>query len=130
MPAPVTAILTAVLGLLLVGLSLRISALRMRHRISLGDGGNPEVLRAVRAHGNTAEHVPIFLLLALVYELTEGSSQFLIVVAAVFVLTRGLYTIGLLGRGFHQLRMLGALLTYLSQAALALGLLWSAVAAH
>jgi uncharacterized membrane protein YecN with MAPEG domain len=125
MPVPVTAILTAVLGLLMVSLATRISMLRMRHKISLGDGGNPEVLRAVRAHGNTAEHVPIFLLLALVYELSEGGDSFLIGVAAVFVLTRGLYTIGLLGRGFHRLRMLGALLTYLSQAALALGVLWS-----
>ena len=123
MAIPVTAALAAFCGLLLVGLATRVSMLRMRHKIASGDGGNPALMRAIRTHGNTTEHAPLFLLLALAWELTRGSSPLLIGAAATFVLARVLFTVGVLGRGLHLLRMAGALLTYLAQFALAAGLL-------
>ncbi len=128
MELKVTALSAALLGLLLVVLAARVSQLRIRHKILWGDGGNPTLMRAIRAHGNTAEYAPIFLLLALVYELGAGATGFLIACCAAFVLGRLLFTAGLLGRGLHILRVLGALLTYLLLATLALAVLWKVAA--
>ena len=122
MAIPVTAALAAFCGLLLVGLASRVSWLRFGLKIPFGDGGNPALMRAIRTHGNTAEHAPIFLLLALAWELTRGSSAFLVGVGAVFVVSRLLFTAGVLGRGLHVLRMAGAAGTYLVQLLLALAL--------
>ena len=122
MAIPVTAALAAFCGLLLVGLASRISLLRVRHKVSFGDGGNPALLRAIRTHGNTAEHAPVFLLLALVLELTSGTTGLLIGVAVLFVASRLLYTAGVLGRGLHLLRMAGAMGTYIAQLLLAVAL--------
>ncbi len=122
MAIPVTAALAAFCGLLLVGLAARISWLRVRHKVSFGDGGNPALLRAVRTHGNTTEHAPLFLLLALIVELSSGTTNFLIGVALLFVAARLLYTAGVLGRGLHLLRMAGAMGTYVAQLLLAVAL--------
>lgn len=124
MAIPVTAVSAALLGLLLMGLAARVSQLRMRHKVQWGDGGNPEVLRAIRAHGNTAEHAPIFLLLALAYELTAGATPVLMGLCAAFIVARLAFVAGVVGRGLHRFRMFGALFTYLLQGVLALGLLW------
>jgi uncharacterized protein len=122
MAIPVTAALAAFCGLLLVGLASRVSMLRFGHKIPFGDGGNPALMRAIRTHGNTAEHAPIFLLLALCWELTRGATGFLAAVAVLFVASRLLFTVGVLGRGLHLLRVTGAGGTYASQLLLAGGL--------
>ena len=59
---PITAPCAALLGLLLVALSIR--TLRLRHtlRIAVGDAGNPRMLRAVRVHSNFAQYIPLALL--------------------------------------------------------------------
>ena len=122
MAIPVTVVLAAFCGLLLVGLASRVSMLRFGLKIPFGDGGNPALMRAVRTHGNTAEHAPIFLLLALALELAGGTTAFLWGVAVLFVVSRLLFTAGVLGRGLHLLRMAGAGGTYLAQLLLALAL--------
>lgn len=129
MAIPVTAALTGFCGALLVGLAARVSMLRVRHKVTFGDGGNPELMRAVRVHANTAEHAPIFILLSLVYEFTRGSTTFLTVIVTAFVLARVAFTAGVLGRGLHPLRMAGATATYVTQAALAVALLFHVLGA-
>ena len=122
MAIPVTAALAAFCGLLLVALASRVSLLRFRLKIPFGDGGNPALMRAIRTHGNTTEHAPIFLLLALAWELSRGGDGFLVGVAVLFVASRLLFTAGVLGRGLHLLRMVGAGGTYAAQLLLAAGL--------
>jgi uncharacterized membrane protein YecN with MAPEG domain len=129
MAIPVTAALTGFCGALLVGLATRISLLRVRYKVSFGDGGNADLLRAIRVHANTAEHAPIFILLSLAYELTRGSTTFLTTIVVAFVLSRAAYTVGVLARGQHQFRMAGASATYVTQAALAVALLFHALGA-
>lgn len=58
--APLYAALVAVL---FVALSLNVIRLRARHRVSVGDGGEATLLRAIRTQGNCAEYAPIALLL-------------------------------------------------------------------
>lgn len=122
MAIPVTAALAAFCGLLLVGLASRVSVLRFSLKIPFGDGGNPALMRAIRTHGNTAEHAPIFLLLALCWELARGPDGFLVAVGVLFAVSRLLFTAGVLGRGLHLWRVVGAGGTYVAQLLLALGL--------
>ena len=58
-----TALYAALLGLLLVALSVRTLRLRRSLRIAVGDAGNATMLRAMRVHSNFAEYVPFALLL-------------------------------------------------------------------
>lgn len=59
----VTFVYAALLALLFVALSVRTLRLRRRLRIAVGDQGNEAMLRAMRAHANFAEYVPLSLLL-------------------------------------------------------------------
>ncbi|GDX85803.1 hypothetical protein LBMAG43_18450 [Methylococcaceae bacterium] len=58
-----TPIYAAILGLGFVRLSFLTLRLRRQNKIALGDGGNPQLLRAIRVHSNFAEYVPISLIL-------------------------------------------------------------------
>ncbi|MGB7299741.1 MAG: MAPEG family protein [Burkholderiaceae bacterium] len=57
----VTTLAAVVLGILRVVLSLNVIQLRRHHNVSLGDGGRASLARAIRAHGNSAEYLPIDL---------------------------------------------------------------------
>ncbi|MEQ1775905.1 MAG: MAPEG family protein [Burkholderiales bacterium] len=72
-----TILYAALLGLLFVLLSIRTIRLRNRLRVAVGDGGNPQMLRAMRAHSNFAEYVPLCLLLIFWCE-THGASALMI----------------------------------------------------
>jgi len=51
------------LGLLAAALAMNVGRMRHRKKISLGDGGDPEMLAAIRAHANFIEFVPLTLLM-------------------------------------------------------------------
>lgn len=76
-----------VLGLWFLVLSIRVIQGRMGPgNPSLGDGGNPQMLRRIRAHGNFAEYVPLILALIVFLELS-GMAKWVIHVlgASLFV---------------------------------------------
>jgi len=60
---PITAIITALLALMLVGISVRVTVLRARKKIDFFDGGDAELGRAIRVQGNFIEYVPLTLVL-------------------------------------------------------------------
>jgi uncharacterized membrane protein YecN with MAPEG domain len=59
----ITAIYAAILGLLLLVLSINVIRIRRSDRISLGAGDNPLMERRMRAQGNFTEYVPLALIL-------------------------------------------------------------------
>ncbi|QFY42201.1 hypothetical protein F6R98_05790 [Candidatus Methylospira mobilis] len=77
MASKYTGFYAALLGLLFVFLSMRVITLRMKLKVSVGDGGHELLTRAIRIHGNFAEYVPFALLLMLLNELA-GASMWLI----------------------------------------------------
>lgn len=121
---PVTAATAVLCALLIVGLGLRVSLLRQKLRVALGDGGHPELLGAIRAHGNAVEYAPVFLVLSLCFEAYAGSAVGLMVLDAAFVVARLLAAWGLSRGSVHPARRYGALLTYL---VLLLTALWLAL---
>jgi hypothetical protein len=70
--ATITGAYAALLGLLYIALSVRTLRTRRRNQIAVGDGGNPEMLRAIRVHGNFAEYAPFALLLIALLEINGG----------------------------------------------------------
>jgi uncharacterized membrane protein YecN with MAPEG domain len=59
----ITPFYAALLGLGFVTLSILTLRLRRKFKIALGDGGNQQLLRAIRVHSNFAEYVPLALIL-------------------------------------------------------------------
>jgi uncharacterized membrane protein YecN with MAPEG domain len=68
----ITAFYAGLLGLLFLALSARVIQFRQRG-ISLGDGGDPRMLRVIRGHANFTEYVPLILVLMLILELAHTS---------------------------------------------------------
>ncbi len=62
-------IYAGLLGLVFIFLSVRVIRARRQERVALGDGGNPQVRRAMRVHANFAEYVPLALILIAFAEL-------------------------------------------------------------
>lgn len=116
---PATTLAAAVLGVLIVALAGRVSVLRLRHKVSLGDGDNRELARAIRAHGNTVEWVPLFLVMLLAYELIVGPCLHAGIVAGGFVAGRLLFAWGMWRRTLSRSRQIGAALSYLAVLAMA-----------
>src|SRR5262245_32832834 len=88
MPLTVTPIYAGLLALLLVALSFRVIRFRRAARISLGDGGDEEMRRRVRVHGNFIEYVPIALILMLLAELQHQSYWLLHLMGALLIVGR------------------------------------------
>ena len=101
-------------GLILVLLAINVSKLRIRNRISYGDDGNKELLKAIRVHANGIEQVPIFSLLLLALTLNSTSPLVLSVFVVGFTLARCSHAVGMLF-GIHRARQVGAGVTYLLQ---------------
>lgn len=109
----VTAIWAALLGLLVVGLAGNISYLRLTRKVSLGDHGDRYLNRAIRAHANAVEFVPLALVLLFSYSLLGGSIVMIHVTAAALLLGRILHAWGMLAKATTVRRQVGALLSSL-----------------
>jgi uncharacterized protein len=88
MNLPITSWTLAVLCLLLIALSLNISRLRLRYRVSFGDGGRKDLLAATRLHGNALEQSLLFVLLLLAQEAMAAPRAWLLGLAFTFVAVR------------------------------------------
>ncbi|MBC8077320.1 MAG: MAPEG family protein [Chloroflexales bacterium] len=109
---PVTALYAGFLALLAVILAMIVIRLRWRFKVGVGDGGNRDMARAVRVHGNAIEYIPIFLVLMAVFELNHGQPLVLHVIGALFLLGRVLHAWGLYqSGGSSPPRMVGTVLT-------------------
>jgi hypothetical protein len=95
MNASVTGLYAALLALLLLGLAIRVVVLRWRTKTGIGDGGDRGLARAIRAHGNAIEYVPIALVLLLVAELGGASPTLLHGCGTVLVAARVVHASGL-----------------------------------
>ena len=110
----VTPLYAAVLVLWFIVLGLRVISRRRSARVSLGDGGNTPLQRAIRAHANFAEYVPLALLLLLVIELSRFSIYLVHLIGATLLIARLLHGYALAFRAeFRFGRVWGAALTFI-----------------
>jgi hypothetical protein len=119
---PITAVYAALLAILAVMLALVVMKLRNSLKIGLGDGGNRDLARAIRVHGNALESIPLFIVLLGIYELNHASATALHFFGAVFLLSRVLHAWGLFSSGGTSPgRLIGTAGTYLCLLGLAIG---------
>lgn len=111
----ITLISASFLGLLLIHLSYAVSKQRMRTKTDIGDGGDKELQRVIRAHGNFIEYVPMGLLLIGLLEMAELQKELLIGLAVMFVVGRYMHglTFGKI-EGRNRYRFWGTIFTWLT----------------
>lgn len=104
----------ALLVLLYAGLSFNVSRMRILNR--KGQVNDTELTKAVRAHGNASEYIPLFVLLLLY--LSSKPTVFLDEIAIVLTISRGLHAVGIFKianiNQRHPFRFIGAVGTYIS----------------
>lgn len=94
-------------ALLHIWLSIRVSQIRRTRKILHGDGGDPAMLRRMRAHANYAENAPIFLVLLVLLELAVVRDEFLWAATIVFFLARIVHAFGMDSDKLSKLRIVG-----------------------
>jgi uncharacterized membrane protein YecN with MAPEG domain len=126
----VTPLYAGLLALWFFVLSARVVKGRLRG-ISLGDGGDPAMLRAIRGHGNFAEYVPLILLMMAILELSHFSIYAIHLIGLMLLVGRLLHGYALsFTEKFMLGRQWGAILTFLSLAIAAVLCIYQGVVGH
>ncbi|WP_421703510.1 MAPEG family protein [Aliiroseovarius sp.] len=113
----ITAIYAGLAALLFTWLSFRISLIRLRVRVSYGDGKDRVLGRAIRMQGNSAEYLPLGLILVGLAEALHAPSGVVHLLGLMLLGGRAAYLIGYgRERQILLLRQLGMVLTYLQLA--------------
>jgi uncharacterized protein len=111
-PVPITSVIAAVFGVMLVFLSLRVGLLRSKEKIWFLDGGNEELTRRIRAQGNFIEYVPLALLLIALVELGGGSGGLVWALGAGLLAARVAHAVGVSRTTTSPARSAGTLGTF------------------
>ena len=114
-------------AILLIFLSVRVGQARTRLKINLGDGGNPEMVKAIRTHGNYVEYAPAALIGLAALAGLGAHFGVIHALGATFLFARLSHLLGL-GMGVWPMgRFVGTLLTMLTLLATAGILIFYAV---
>ena len=116
------------MAFIIVALGINVTVHRVKLGVPLGDGGNPQMLRMIRLHGNAVEYIPLALVLMLAYEINGGWHTALHIIGIALVAGRliqtwAMWSTEIVGAG----RGTGQTLTWLSIAALAVLNIWKLV---
>lgn len=117
---PITLTIASAAALINLWLGFRVSRLRIRHKISVGDQDNDQVRCRMRAQANFIEYTPLFLILLGLVELARGSQTWLWAVAILYILARLAHPFGMDRPAPNRLRLAGILVTWLVLLGLAL----------
>lgn len=128
----ITPLYAGLLAILLLVLSYRVVAMRGGpNGPSLGDGGNPVMLRRIRGQANFTEYVPIILLMIGFLEVSGWPAWVLHALGASLLVARLLHGYALsFTTSFKFGRMAGAGLTFLLLLAGGVLCIWQAVQPH
>ena len=91
----ITPIYTAILGLLFIPITMRVSLYRAKSKITIGTGDDPEMVRRMRGQANFIETVPMALFLLIVMEELGASDTWLHILGLALVLGRVAHYLGL-----------------------------------
>jgi len=94
-PLFATPLWAALLTFLYLWLAARVIRARYRTKTALGSGGDPGLERAIRAHANFAEYVPLALILIACIELQGGWFWLVHLLGATLLAGRTLHAIGI-----------------------------------
>ncbi len=113
----ITLYTAALLGLLYFYLSAHVIRRRLGMRIALGNKGDGELERRIRAHANLMEYAPICLILIYLCESTRVSIYWVGAIAAMLVIGRCMHAASMLyfepQKNTSNVRIAGMVLTLL-----------------
>lgn len=112
---PITLCAVAAAAAINIWLSIRIGMIRAARKISIGDGGDIELLARMRAQANFIENTPIVLVMIAAIELARTGNVWLMGATGAYMLGRVAHGIGMDGGPLGFLRGLGTLITMLVQ---------------
>ena len=116
-------------SIIILALGINVTVHRVKLKVSLGDGGNPQMLRMIRLHGNAIEYLPLAIALMLAYEINGGWHMALHIVGIALIAGRLIQTMAMWSTELPRPgRGIGQSLTWLSIAALAVLNLWRVLA--
>ena len=130
-----TALYIALNAAIMVALAANVIRMRYRTRTRFGDAGKLQMMRAIRAHGNNTEYVPIALILLLLAHSLGAGLALIHAIGLPLTVGRILHAAGFLApgqetpAGHSQLRMAGMILTFFAILVGILGCLRLVVAA-
>src|ERR1700704_1755501 len=94
-----TALYIVLNAAIMVALAANVIRMRYRTRTRSCDTGNPEMMHAVRAHGNNTEYVPIALILLFLARVLGGGLPLIHAIGLPLTVGRILHAAGFLARG-------------------------------
>jgi len=108
----VTPLFAAIFGVLYTLLAINVVRLRLSEKVSLGNGGNRGLTRAIRIHANFIEYVPIALLLMWFLESMTFGTQEVFWLGALLLVARVAHVFGMLyPESLMICRKIGVILT-------------------
>ncbi len=123
----ITAFWAGLIGLLGLALALNVVRLRQKFRVGLGDGGHPELTRAMRVFGNFAEYTALCLVMIALLDMLAGPRWLIHACGAALLVGRAAHAWGLAGSGETSAgRAVGMVLTWLVILATGVSLVWTA----
>ncbi len=129
MPVPfIVPAYAAILALIYIILAIRIMNLRGSAKAAVGTGGNIRLERAIRAHGNFAEYVPLALILLSAMQMQRNSIYVLHILCIILVLGRVIHAFGISQENEKFVfRATGMSLTFLVLIVASVAVLWDYV---
>jgi uncharacterized protein len=116
---PITLTAAGAAALINFWLAMRCGRVRTGQKILMGDGGNEAMIAAMRAQSNFVEYTPFVLILIGLIEMATGTSTWLWIVMALYMLGRVAHGLGMTD-SLPKGRMVGTLITFLTLLGLAL----------
>jgi len=108
----ITPFYAALLTLFYVILSANVIRNRWRYKQSLGAGKEEQMERAIRAHGNFSEYVPLVIIMMSFLEWGKESSMLLHFFGITLIVGRLSHAIGIALQAPNSLRTLGMVATF------------------
>jgi uncharacterized membrane protein YecN with MAPEG domain len=116
---PVTLCAAAAAAIINIWLSIRVGRMRTAHKISIGDDAGGPLTARMRAQLNFVENTAFVLILIAAIELAGAGGDWLAIVSGVYLLGRVAHGLGMDGGALAKGRMVGTIVTLLTQLGLA-----------
>ena len=116
---PITLCAAAAAAVLNIWLSVRVGQMRGQTKVSIGDDAGGPLTARMRAQLNFVENTAFVLILIAGIELAGSGGQWLAWVAGLYMLGRVAHGLGMDGGALGKGRMVGTLITMLTQLGLA-----------
>ncbi|WOE74710.1 MAPEG family protein [Alterisphingorhabdus coralli] len=113
MDIPITLTMAASAGLITFWLAAWTDIVRIREKVNVGDGGNDNLLRRMRAQANFIEYTPFVLFLIAALELAGHGSTLLWSLGGIYMAGRVAHGIGMSGGKVEIGRVVGTIVTFL-----------------